>query len=195
MMDKTLAKQFQHIIASVLRDDLLAARQQLARVDTGALAVYRQIRLDTAAKAQAFTRQPQPAGRVRRSMETTKLSAFADDHWICRFCGTHTIDLRVLKHVSAVCPEEFPYHSNWKFGASHLAYWTHSTSLEHLVPFSRGGADDESNFVTTCYGCNDARADHLIEELGWGLQPRLESGWQGLTEHLSSLRQVTGKRF
>ena len=59
-------------------------------------------------------------------------------------------------------------------------YWTHSTSLEHIVPIAHGGADDQSNFATSCYACNDARVDYLLEELGWELRPvPTEVGWAG----------------
>jgi 5-methylcytosine-specific restriction endonuclease McrA len=32
-----------------------------------------------------------------------------------------------------------------------------SASLEHVVPFSQGGADDETNLVVTHQACNEAR--------------------------------------
>lgn len=30
-------------------------------------------------------------------------------------------------------------------------------TIEHVIPLSRGGADDESNVVIACRGCNDDR--------------------------------------
>ncbi len=99
-----------------------------------------------------------------------------------------------MKLVSGVFPSELPYHRNWKFEDSHLIYWTHTSSLEHVVPLARGGADDTSNFVTTCYACNDARSHFLLEELGWSLRTTSESAWAGLTEHLELLINEYVKR-
>lgn len=31
-------------------------------------------------------------------------------------------------------------------------------TIEHVIPLSHGGADDPSNLVITCRGCNDAGA-------------------------------------
>jgi 5-methylcytosine-specific restriction endonuclease McrA len=35
-------------------------------------------------------------------------------------------------------------------------------TLEHVVPFSKGGADDESNFVITCVKCNQSGAVNVM---------------------------------
>lgn len=130
----------------------------------------------------------------RRTVEREKIAVFARDRWTCRFCGSRTIDLRVLKLVSRAFPTEFPYHSHWKFGHSHLIYWTHSTSLEHVVPIARGGLDESSNFVTTCYACNDARGHYLLDELGWALREPTSSTWLGLTEYLPALKATRTRK-
>ncbi|HVA59108.1 MAG TPA: HNH endonuclease [Mycobacteriales bacterium] len=53
-----------------------------------------------------------------------------------------------------------------------------ATSLDHVVPKSRGGAHDWENVVSCCRRCNHAKADRPIGELGWRLhrQPRAPSG-------------------
>ena len=56
---------------------------------------------------------------------------------------------------------------------------------------ARGGADDETNFATKCYACNDARGDYLLEELGWTLRAvsttpdGLRGSWQRLARQRS----------
>jgi len=65
-----------------------------------------------------------------------------------------------------------------------LAYWTHSTSLEHIIPMARGGADELSNYATTCYACNAARGDFLMAELGWELRAIADQPWDGLRGQL-----------
>lgn len=182
----------QEAVTALCSGDIEAAQTALLAIDLTDLMHYRQARLAAVSSLAIPTPAPTPGPpRTRRSIERKKLATFARDHWICRFCGTRTVDLRVLKQLSTMFSTDFPYHSNWKFGHSHLIYWTHSTSLEHLVPFARGGTDDPTNFVTTCYACNDSRCHFLVEELGWTLHGTEDSDWRGLTEYLPQLRQLS----
>jgi 5-methylcytosine-specific restriction endonuclease McrA len=170
--------------------DVDSAREALARIDVallehiraGLLQAVGSVTMPGSARSQRVLR--------RRSVEREKLAVFREDRWTCRFCGRKTIDVRVLRQLSKALPDAFPFHPNWKFGESHLLYWTHSTSLEHLVPLARGGADSRESFVTTCYGCNDARSDFTLEELGWVLLPRTQNGWDGLTGFLPDLAHL-----
>ena len=36
--------------------------------------------------------------------------------------------------------------------------------LDHLLPFSKGGDNHESNLVTACRSCNDRRSDRSVKE-------------------------------
>jgi 5-methylcytosine-specific restriction endonuclease McrA len=53
-----------------------------------------------------------------------------------------------------------------------------ATSLDHVVPRSRGGLHVWDNVVASCARCNHAKADRVIAELGWRLRtiPRAPSG-------------------
>jgi len=53
-----------------------------------------------------------------------------------------------------------------------------ATSLDHVVPRSRGGAHAWENVVSACGRCNHVKADRGIAELGWRLRtaPRAPSG-------------------
>ncbi len=42
-------------------------------------------------------------------------------------------------------------------------------TLDHVVPRSRGGEHSWKNLVAACVRCNNRKADHLLEELGWKL--------------------------
>ena len=44
-----------------------------------------------------------------------------------------------------------------------------ATSLDHVVPKSRGGPHTWDNVVSACARCNHLKADHGIAELGWRL--------------------------
>lgn len=57
----------------------------------------------------------------------------------------------------------------------------HATTIDHVVPRSRGGADTWENLVACCLGCNNAKGDRTPSEMGWRLTsiPRMpfDSAW------------------
>ncbi|MBM7279464.1 HNH endonuclease [Gordonia rubripertincta] len=48
----------------------------------------------------------------------------------------------------------------------------HATTIDHVVPRSRGGAHNWENCVACCASCNHRKADRLLSELGWTLRNR-----------------------
>ncbi|HWB67613.1 MAG TPA: HNH endonuclease [Mycobacteriales bacterium] len=53
-----------------------------------------------------------------------------------------------------------------------------ATSIDHVLPRSRGGTHTWDNVVSCCRRCNHAKADRVIGELGWRMprQPTAPSG-------------------
>src|SRR3954471_6889257 len=53
-----------------------------------------------------------------------------------------------------------------------------ASSLDHVVPRSRGGAHTWENVVASCARCNHTKADRTLVDLGWrlGTPPRAPSG-------------------
>ncbi len=47
-----------------------------------------------------------------------------------------------------------------------------ATSLDHVVPKSRGGAHSWENVVAACGRCNHTKADRPLHEMGWRVQCR-----------------------
>lgn len=45
-----------------------------------------------------------------------------------------------------------------------------ATSIDHVVPRSRGGSHEWSNVVSACRRCNHVKADRAVSELGWRQQ-------------------------
>jgi hypothetical protein len=87
----------------------------------------------------------------------------------------------VLRILSLVLRSEFPFHPNWKSDLTHPSYWELGATVEHLVPVTRGGVDDESDWVTTSMGRNSAKLNWTLSELGWTLHPLgIISDWDGL---------------
>jgi 5-methylcytosine-specific restriction endonuclease McrA len=74
--------------------------------------------------------------RFRRQVTNTFL--FARDRYRCQYCGRLQIELK---------PRE-------------------SLTRDHLVPLSRGGANDWTNVVTACSPCNTKKANNLPSEIG-----------------------------
>ncbi len=53
-----------------------------------------------------------------------------------------------------------------------------ATSLDHVIPKSRGGPHTWDNVVSACARCNHVKADRAVAELGWRLRrpPAAPSG-------------------
>ncbi len=64
---------------------------------------------------------------------------------------------------------------------SHIVYWELYPTIDHIVPVARGGADDETNWVSTSMIRNSAKSNWTLEELGWQLLPPGDyTQWDGL---------------
>jgi hypothetical protein len=112
-------------------------------------------------------------------IESTRV--FVRDGFLDRYTGERLVFPPVLRVLSAELPAEFPFHPNWKTDVTHPAFWELGATVDHLIPVSRGGADGESNWVTTSMARNSAKMNWTLEQLGWSLQPAGEfSEWDGL---------------
>ena len=45
-----------------------------------------------------------------------------------------------------------------------------ATSIDHVIPRSRGGGHTWENVVSACHRCNHIKADRSLKELGWRLR-------------------------
>lgn len=77
--------------------------------------------------------------KFRRQVTNTFL--FARDGYRCQYCGRHRTDLR---------------------GRAFL-------TRDHVVPVSRGGANDWGNVVAACSPCNNRKGNRLPREVGMRL--------------------------
>jgi 5-methylcytosine-specific restriction endonuclease McrA len=113
------------------------------------------------------------------SLESTRV--FLRDGFLDRYTGERLVFPPVLRVISEALPANFPYHPNWKADVTHPAYWEIAATIDHLVPVTRGGLDDESNWVTTSMARNSAKMNWTLAELGWTLLPRGDlRDWDGL---------------
>lgn len=48
----------------------------------------------------------------------------------------------------------------------------HATTIDHVLPRSRGGDDSWENLVAACLRCNNKKGDRTPREMGWSLRLR-----------------------
>jgi 5-methylcytosine-specific restriction endonuclease McrA len=53
----------------------------------------------------------------------------------------------------------------------------HATTVDHVLPRSRGGGDTWENLVACCARCNNVKGDRTPEEKGWVLRVRPSVPW------------------
>jgi hypothetical protein len=113
------------------------------------------------------------------AIESTRV--FLRDGFTDRYTGERLVFPPVLRVLSIELPDQFPFHPNWKTDVTHPAFWEIGATVDHVIPVSRGGPDNESNWVTTSMARNSAKMNWTLEELGWALQPPgMTSEWDGL---------------
>jgi 5-methylcytosine-specific restriction endonuclease McrA len=89
--------------------------------------------------------------------------------------------VRLTRYVRVPYPAQVPLSRRAVFtrDASTCVYCGNSaTSIDHVVPRSRGGTHTWDNVVAACRRCNHTKADRSLAELGWKLPhpPRTPSG-------------------
>lgn len=124
----------------------------------------------------------EPIPRRRAPISAVRaMCVFLGDGFVDRYSGDPLIFPGALKALSLRLPDVFPAHPNWKMSESHIAFWRHFATVDHVIPVARGGAHEESNFVTTSMLHNGMKANWLLEELGWELaEPGDLREWDGL---------------
>jgi hypothetical protein len=103
---------------------------------------------------------------------------FAVIRRIDRYSGVGLICPATLRLI----PETFPFHRNGRLDVCHFAFWELFPTVDHFLPIARGGADGESNWITTSMVRNAAKSAFTLAELGWSLHPPGNiDEWDGLT--------------
>jgi 5-methylcytosine-specific restriction endonuclease McrA len=126
--------------------------------------------------------------------ETIVASVYRRDRFHCRYCGCQVIPTQIMRLISELFAEEFPYHPNWKGGETHPAIPSRSATLDHVQPWSAGGGNDTDNLVCACWICNRVKGDLTLEQLGWTLLSiKANTQWDGLTRYYRALWELAGK--
>ncbi len=114
---------------------------------------------------------------------TAQRVVFARDGWRCRWCDTPVIDREATRHMGVDLVGVFPDGN--ADSRRHGLTLCSSASLDHVVPHSHGGINDDANFVTACWPCQFGRSNYTIGQMAI-LDPRdrdpiLEQEWDGCT--------------
>ena len=92
-----------------------------------------------------------------------------------------------------------PYHSQIPMTRSALMHRdshrcgycnAKATTIDHVIPRSRGGAHGWENCVASCAPCNHRKADKLLSELGWELRVPLVAPRGRTWRLVSQLREI-----
>ncbi|AOG24161.1 HNH endonuclease family protein [Acidovorax sp. RAC01] len=117
----------------------------------------------------------------RMPSSSTERAIYARDGWRCRYCGTRVIDRSMRARFHRCLPDVARWGA--RNADKHTALAALSASLDHIVPHSRGGTNDEPNFVTACNACQFGRGQWTLEEVGF-FDPReyppVLDEWDGL---------------
>ena len=89
--------------------------------------------------------------------------------------------VRLTRYVRVPYPAQVPLSRRAVFtrdGQTCVYCGSSATSIDHVVPRSRGGTHTWDNVVAACRRCNHTKADRSLAELGWALPqpPRTPSG-------------------
>jgi 5-methylcytosine-specific restriction endonuclease McrA len=88
---------------------------------------------------------------------------------------------RLTRYVRVPFPSSVPLSRRAVFtrdGQTCVYCGSSATSIDHVVPRSRGGTHTWDNVVAACRRCNHTKADRSLAEMGWALPhpPRTPSG-------------------
>jgi 5-methylcytosine-specific restriction endonuclease McrA len=149
---------------------------------------------DAAAELLAPIAYPRREVEVRSEPSETVIAAiYRRDHFCCRYCECRVIPTQIMRLVSEVFPDDFPYHPNRKGGQTHPAITSRSATLDHVLAWTLGGRNDSENLVCACWICNRIKGDLTLDQLGWELRPiASDSEWDGLTRYYKQLWELAG---
>ena len=131
-----------------------------------------------------------PVKTARNVPEALKRMVWREEGYVCRYCGKRLIDLDVMRATAILLPEAFegPYTENWPHRIrAYNSFWSHSTSVDHIWPWTRGGDVRRGNLALCCYNCNGVKGNRSLAEMGWSLRPPGHNGWDGLRRYLPAL--------
>ena len=172
----------------LLEGDAPNARQLVAEADMPVIGAYTAL-VTGAVNPLVHWQSAMPAGAVglersaqRMPSSSVERAIYVRDGWRCRYCGTRVIDRSMRARLHRCLPDAARWGA--RNADKHTALAALSASLDHIVPHSRGGTNDEPNLVTACNACQFGRGQWTLDEVGfWDPReyPPVLDEWDGLT--------------
>ena len=174
------ANAFKNIlkIENLLLDEKISAAVNILREPLGD--EIREWFVDHAQSAWSFR------SKVIGNLETTTFSGSLDtrrltndirkqvidrDGFVCGYCkGKLVSDARLNKISSIVGTENFRISGN--NAQRHGYIYVSRTTVDHVLPQSKGGQTELDNLITCCWACNYGKAEKTLSELGL-VDPRI----------------------
>jgi hypothetical protein len=182
------AQKLDHAAFALLSGDFDAAKQLIKSCEMPELDRYRAEIVEGTKPHVHRVRSVANAPPKRRGADSrmpgkkVALSIFRRDGWRCRFCGIKIVSLDAIKILDSIFPQEV----RWKakpYANRNVAFNVLASSLDHIVPHSRGGNNDPHNLVGACGSCQFGRMQYTLEEVGF-TDPRdrtpVKDNWDGL---------------
>ena len=91
-------------------------------------------------------RRPDPAAQLSKKSGPVHQSMFVfqRDGFIDRYDGARLVLPGALRLISQLLSDHFLWHTHGKLSESHIVHWELYPTIDHVVPVTRGGDDDES---------------------------------------------------
>lgn len=121
--------------------------------------------------------------KQRMPPRSVERSIFERDGWRCRFCGIRIVSRDAIRVLDA----QFPTVVRWQQRRNidkHAGLRAICSSLDHILPHSRGGSNDPKNLVAACGPCQFGRGYWTLDEVGFidpRSRPPVLDSWDGLT--------------
>jgi len=106
------------------------------------------------------------------------------DNWVCRYCNEPVIFAPTLKILDSLSPKHGYYHAHGDENYMIPRFARAWASVDHVVPFSKGGEDTKDNLVTACWRCNNTISNQTESEGKPKLKPinkiTAKTDWDGM---------------
>lgn len=184
----TVANFLDQAADALLRQEVETARELIISCDLPALNIYRSKIVEGETldvhRYRPIQNAPPRMRTTKARMPSKKMAQdiFLRDGWRCRFCGIRILSLEAIKLLDSIFPNEVRWRAK-PYRNRNSAFNVLASSLDHILPHSRGGDNSPQNLVAACGGCQFGRMQYTLEEVGF-TDPRTRApvidSWDGL---------------
>jgi 5-methylcytosine-specific restriction endonuclease McrA len=102
---------------------------------------------------------------TKKLTKDTKLRVLDRDGYVCGYCkGKLVSDTRLNKISSIVGADNFRISGN--NSQRHGYIYVVRTTVDHVLPQSKGGRTELENLIMCCWACNYGKAEKTLAEIG-----------------------------